>query len=218
MDTKAAFSSEQWIANLNWRYATKKFDPTKKIPSDTWAALEKSIMLSPSSYGLQPWKFLVIQNSELRKQLAPVTYNQPQVEQCSQFVVLCAKKRLTISDIDYFINEISKTRGVPHSELQDFSAMMKGTIQSKTDAELEAWNTRQVYIALGTLLTSAAALGIDACPMEGFDPTAYSKILDLDSTNFKPIVLCALGYRDSKDWLANAKKVRFDRSQVLETR
>lgn len=201
---------------LNWRYATKRFDPSKKISERDWHTLEESLRKSPSSFGLQPWKFIVVKNPDLRKQLQPNSWNQPQIVEASHLVVICAKKEVTHSDVDTFLNSISLTRNVPVSALQDYGGMMKGFLERlASQGTSEAWATHQAYLALGMLLATAAALKIDACPLEGINAVAYDEILNLNQSGYCTKVACALGYRSSEDASASYIKVRYSREQVL---
>lgn len=210
--------NNQLLESLNWRYATKQFDPDRKINSEDWQTLEEALRLSPSSYGLQPWKFLVIGNPELRKQLQPLSYGQSQITDASHLVVLATRTNLTEADADAHIAKIAETTGAPADALAPLRGMMVGGIVAgKNEQERKEWAFNQTYIALGNLLTSAALLGIDACPMEGFSREEYDKILSLPGQDLHSAVVVTLGYRSSEDKYGNAPKVRFDREQVIQT-
>lgn len=201
---------------LAWRYATKRFDPTKKISQKDWHTLEESLRLSPSSFGLQPWKFLVIKNPEVRTQLQPNSWNQPQVVEASHLIVIAAKKEVTHLDVDTFLASISETRKVPVTALQDYGNMMKGFLDNlAAQGTCEEWSTRQAYLALGMLLSTAAILKIDACPLEGINPVIYDEILNLNQSGYSTKVACALGYRSSDDAAASYNKVRYPRAEML---
>jgi len=201
---------------LTWRYATKRFDPTKKISQKDWHTLEESLRLSPSSFGLQPWKFIVVKNPEIRKQLQPSSWNQPQVVEASHLIVIAAKKEVSHLDVDKFLNSISETRNVPVAALQDYGGMMKGFLDTlATQGSCEAWSTRQTYLALGMLLSTAALLKIDSCPLEGINPVVYDEILNLNQSGYSTKVACALGYRSSEDAAASYTKVRYPRAEML---
>jgi len=203
------------LAALRFRYATKAFDPARKIPAETWNAIEKSLVLAPSSFGLQPWKFLVIDAAEIREKLKAASWNQPQLTDASHLVVLTARTDLTQADIDSWIARLSEIQGTPIEALAGLSGMISSFSSSMTPAEKQAWNTRQVYIALGQLMTSAAVLGIDSCPLEGISPADYDTILGLSGTGYATAVACALGYRSPEDKYAAAPKARFPDAQVL---
>jgi nitroreductase len=201
---------------LSWRYATKRFDPSKKISKEDWHTLEESLRLSPSSFGLQPWRFINVKSSDIRAKLRPNSWNQPQIVEASHLVVIAAKKEVTHHDVENYLSLVSSVRGVPASALQDYGNMMKGFLDNlASQGACEDWSTRQAYLALGILLSSAAALKVDTCPLEGINPVAYDEILNLNQTGYSTKVACALGYRSSEDAAASYTKVRYPRAQVV---
>lgn len=206
---------EELINQLHWRYAVKAFDPERKIDSETWFALEQSLVLSPSSFGLQPWRFVVITDPTTKSKLPAISWGQSQPKDCSHMVVLAARKHLDESYVDQYIDSIAKARGVSPENLGGYRSVILGSLKSNPN-EIFNWNSRQVYIALGQLMTAAAVLGIDACPMEGLDMDAYNKLLGFESGDYKIVVGCAVGYRHAEDKYAQAKKVRFPTTQVVE--
>jgi nitroreductase len=202
---------------LNWRYAVKKFDPTKKIAPADWTTLEEAVRLSASSYGLQPWKFIVVTDPAVREKLKPAAWNQSQITDASHLVVFTYKTDITEADVDHFVQVTAAERGMPAEKLAGYRDMMVGDlVKGPRHGTIATWASRQVYIALGTLLTSAAALGIDACPMEGFVPDQFDEILGLKSRGLASVVLTTLGYRAGDDHYAALKKVRFPASEVIE--
>lgn len=203
------------LDQLRWRYATKKFDASKTIPDDTWSALASSLVLTPSSFGLQPWHFFVVRNPEIKESLLPHSWGQTQVTECSHFVVLAAKTSMTEAEIDSFLARTVEIRGGKIDQLNPYRDIMVGFTKNMDDATRLNWAKLQTYIALGQLMTSAAVLGIDACPMEGIVPAEYDKILGLTEKGYTTSVACALGYRSADDKYATAPKVRFDESEVL---
>ena len=207
-------SPQQVIEQLNWRYATKKFDPTKKIPEKTWQALEKTLVLAPSSFGLQPWKFIVVRNPQIRSKLVEHSFGQTQVIDASHLVVLAVKKDLNEADVDEYIKRISEVRQTTIESLQGFANQMKSFLKQAID--LNVWSTRQIYIALGQFMTCAAMLEIDTCPMEGFNPTKYNEILGLTGTRYSCVVLCPAGYRADDDKYSSLPKVRFTKEKVVD--
>lgn len=209
-------NSEILLEQLNWRYATKQFDPARKISEKDWSSLEEALRLTPSSGGLQPWNFVVVTDPAVRAKLLPAAYGQAQVTDASHLVVLTAKKNLTEADVDAFIGYVAKTRGIPTESLAPYRGMLvSGIIQTMDENARAAWARNQVYIALGNLLTSAALLGIDACPMEGFDRARFDEILGLNARGLASGVIAAVGYRLPEDKYASAPKVRFPREQIF---
>jgi nitroreductase len=207
------------LQQLNWRYATKKFDPTKKISAADWAVLEEALVLSASSYGLQPWKFIVVTDPALKARLRPASWNQSQVEDCSHHVVFAAQEDVTEADVDRFIARVAEVRGVSMESLAGYRGFMVGDlVQGPRHARIQEWAARQAYIAMGTLLTSAALLGIDACPFEGIEPEKYDEILGLKGTGYATVAACPMGYRATDDKYATAPKVRFAAKDVIDHR
>jgi nitroreductase len=208
---------EALLSQLQWRYATKKFDSTKKIPADLWSALEKALILTPSSFGLQPWKFIVITDPQVRQKLVPVSWNQTQPVDCSHHVVFAVRKAVGEADVDHFVDSIAAVRGVPKESLKGYRDIMAGFAgKAAKEGWLRDWGIRQLYIALGNFMTSAAVLGVDTCPMEGIAPAEYDKILGLEGTEFETVVACAAGYRAADDKYATLPKVRFPAGEVIQ--
>lgn len=204
---------------LNWRYATKVFDSTKKIATDTWATLEESLVLTPSSYGLQPWKFIVIQDKELREQLVPHSWRQRQVADCSHLVVMATKVTMTEADIDANLIRIAEVRGGTPDALAGFRKMLIGDIITGERSQyISTWAKMQAYIALGQFMTACAMLQIDTCPMEGFIADQYDEMLGLKAQGFTTAVLCPAGYRSEDDRYASLPKVRFQTKDIIEHR
>ena len=195
---------------LEWRYATKIFDPAKKIPADVWTALEKALILTPTSYGLQPYHFLIVQDPAKRASLLPHSWGQRQVVDCSHFVVFTARTDMQEADVTRLIAHISSVRGIPAESLNFYRDMMlKDVVHGERGKAAHEWAARQSYIALGNLMTAAALLGVDACPMEGLVPAEYDKILHLNGSGYATVVACALGYRAASDKYAALPKVRY---------
>jgi nitroreductase len=209
-------NAKQLLDRLNWRYATKQFDPNRKISAQDWATIEDALLLTPSSGGLQPWKFIVITDPAVRAKLSPASYGQPQITNASHLVVFAGKKNFSEADVDAFINRTAATRGVAVESLAQYRGMLVGGIvQAMDEKARDAWARNQAYIALGNLLTSAALLGIDACPMEGFDRAQYDEILGLNAQGYASAVIATVGYRVETDPSANAPKVRFPKEQIF---
>ncbi len=209
-------SNETVLQQLQWRYATKKFDAGRKIPDPEWKVLEESLVLTPSSYGLQPWKFFVVGNPETRAKLLPFTYGQMQTIHASHLVVFAIKKSLEEADIDRHLQRIVEVRGGKVENLAGFKKMMLGNLVAPSpDFDIEHWATNQVYIALGQFMAVAAMMGIDTCPMEGFQPAQYDEILGLGKLGYHSVVLAAAGYRSADCKGAALPKVRFKREEVV---
>ncbi|MES2660426.1 MAG: NAD(P)H-dependent oxidoreductase [Verrucomicrobiota bacterium] len=208
-------STDKLLASLRWRYATKKFDPARKIPEKTWDAIEESLVLTPSSFGLQPWKFIVVSDPGVRANLLGESWRQPQVTAASHYVVLTARTDLDASDIDEWMARMVEVQGTTAEAVAPYKGVIEGFAQAMSHEARHAWNIRQAYIALGQLMTSAAVLGIDACPMEGISTAGYDHVLGLEGSGYATVVACALGYRAEDDRAAGIPKARFDRSRVI---
>lgn len=201
---------------LKWRYATKRFDPAKKIPDEVWAALEQSLVLTPSTFGVQPWKFLVIQDPEVRERLVEASWGQSQVADCSHFVVFALHTDLDAAHVDRHIERTTEVQGVPKEALKGYrDAILRSAQQAREEGKLDAWMSHQVYIALGQFMASAALLGVDTCPMEGLVPEKFDEILGLASQGYHTLCACAAGYRAPSDKYAGIPKVRFKTADVV---
>jgi nitroreductase len=208
---------EELTSSLQWRYATKVFDNDKNISPDTWNNLEESLVLTPSSFGLQPWQFITITCPKTKQDLLEHSWHQRQVTDCSHLVVLCARNGMNEDDIDKWLDQLASMRGVSRESLEGYAGMMSGFFGSMDQERTLAWAKNQVYIALGQLMTSAAVLSIDACPMEGIVPAEYDRILGLANSGFTTTVACAMGYRSSDDKYAELPKVRYSANEILKT-
>jgi len=203
------------LKQLSWRYATEKFDPGEKISREDWNTLEQALIATASSFGLQPWHFVIVTSQETKQQLLPVSWQQRQVVECSHLVVFAVKKVLDEAYVQKFLERICEVRGVSLEQLNGLKHALLKTISRQDSAALEAWSARQVYIAMGNLLTSAALLGIDACPMEGIVPQKYDQILGLDKKGYGTLMIAALGYRAADDPASLEPKVRFKAEDVV---
>jgi nitroreductase len=204
------------IEALNWRYAVKKFDPAKKIDATTWSALEQSLLLAPSSFGLQPWKFIVVNDPAIRAKLVGASWGQTQIAEASHLVVFAFNKQIDTAHVEKFLARQIEVRGGDVASLDGYKKMMLGSLEgARAKGYLETWQSRQVYIALGQFMASAALLGVDTCPMEGLDPAQYDQILGLVGTSFTTLCACPAGYRAADDKYATAAKVRFPISEVI---
>jgi len=205
------------LEKLNWRYATKQFDPEKKISEEDWSTLEEALILTPSSYGLQPWKFFVITNQELKDSLVPASYKQTQVADCSHLLVFAVKSSLETSDVDKLIDATVAARNAPPESLDFYKNMIIGdVISGPRSRDVVGWAKLQSYIALGNFMTCAALLEVDACPMEGFVPEMYDEALGLKERGYTTAVLCTAGYRKVDDKHGVAPKVRYPRDERVD--
>ena len=214
MSNGKAVSNETVIQQLKWRYATKKFDATKRISDADWKTLEEVLVLTPSSFGLQPWKFFVVVTPALKEKLVPVSWGQMQVKEASHTLVMAIKKNMNAADITRYVEHTAQVRSVPVESLEKFKQVMVN-FATRPGFEVNAWAKDQVSIALGNFMTAAAMLGIDTCPMEGIDPKKYDEILGLEALGFATVVACPAGYRSSEDKYAATPKVRFDHDDVI---
>ena len=201
--------------DLNWRYATKKFDTSKKISKEDFAQLLEVLRFSPSSYGLQPWKFVIVHDPVLRKKLRPYALDQPQITDADTLIVFCALKTMDEKYVKNYADLIAQVRGVTRESLLGYEQKIVASLKGKSTEAISQWMENQVYIALGIFLSECAHRKIDACPMEGFDSGKFDEILDLPKQGLESVVLCAIGYRSLDDQYARQKKVRFDKKEVF---
>lgn len=201
---------------LRWRYATKRFDPARTIPAETWSSLEESLVLTPSSLGLQPWRFLVVTDAEAKEALSAASYRQTQPRDCSHFVVMAVRRGLDDAHVDRYLARAAEVRGVAVASLDKFRGMIAGSLgKARGDGTLDVWQSHQIYIALGQFMAAAALLGVDTCPMEGIEPSRYDEILRLAGTGYSTVVACAAGYRHPEDKYSTTPKVRFQTEDVI---
>lgn len=209
-------SPQELVEAQKWRYAVKVFDPAKKIPADSWRALEESLVLTPSSYGLQPWKFLVISDPAVRQKLHPLSWKQSQVTDASHYVVFLGRTDITAEDVSRWVARMAEVQKREVASLDAYKGMMLGDlVNGPRHQVIHEWVSRQVYIALGNFMTSAALLGIDTCPMEGIDPAGYDKVLGLEGSGYSTRVACAAGYRSASDKYASTPKVRYAKDELI---
>ena len=201
----------------NWRYATKKFNSKKKVAPSDLELIKEAVRLAPSSYGLQLFKVIIIEDQELKEELVASSYNQNQIIDCSHLFVFCNYTKVLEKDIDLFINTKSKVNKHQVNELQGYGSFLKNNLLKKEPKETSIWTTNQVYIALAHLMTACATLQIDSCPIEGFKAEDYNSILDLNSRHMNAAVIAAVGYRSNSDLTQEQKKVRKSSSLLFET-
>lgn len=206
-----------FLKNQNWRYATKKFDATKKITDADLAFLKEAIRLSTSSYGLQPYKVFIIENPELRAKLVAASYGQAQVADASHLLVFANELNFGAAGIDQFATTICKTRELPLEAIQGYVDYMKGNITGLPEDVRNIWTAKQTYLALGNLLNAAAELHIDVTPMEGFIPEQVNEILGLEKLGLNATLLAPIGYRHTEDATQHHKKVRKSNEELFIT-
>lgn len=205
------------LKNLQWRYATKKFDTTKKVSDEDLYKIKEAVQLSVSSYGLQLYKVLIIENAQIREQLKPLSWNQSQITDASHLFVFCNYTDVSHDAIDFFIKQTAETRNLDLDRLNGYGDFIKSKLAEKSPEETTSWLKSQTYLALGNLLTACAELKIDACPMEGFEPEAYNNILGLDKLGLNAAVIAPIGYRHWDDHTIGQQKVRKPMELLFET-
>tara|TARA_R110000751_G_scaffold76882_4_gene155125 strand:+ start:610 stop:1242 length:633 start_codon:yes stop_codon:yes gene_type:complete len=204
-----------YIENLNWRYATKKFDASKKVSKKDLENLLEATALSASSYGLQPYEILVVEDAAMRSKLQPAAWGQSQITEASHLIVLANQSTFGEELVDDYLNNVSETRGIPSNDLQGYSDFMKSKLMPLSESAKATWTARQTYIALGNLLSAAADLKIDTCPMEGFDSAQFNEMLGLSKRGLNAAVLVAVGYRSKEDKTQHYKKVRKAKENLI---
>lgn len=215
MVIKASSTEHDLSTALRWRYATKKFDEKRKIDAELWSKIEEALILTPSSFGLQPWKFVVITDPVIKAKLPEFSWNQMQVVQCSHLLVICRLANMSEDYVNAYADYVAEVRGMPRESVDMLRNMMLGFLRGASEERLADWMSRQCYIALGNLMTVASDLGVDNCPMEGFSAADYDRILGLTEKGLRSVVACALGYRAADDKYASLKKVRFASEKLL---
>lgn len=203
------------IKSLEWRYATKKFDGAKFLSETQINTLKEAFNLTATSYGLQPVKMVVVQNKKLQERLVEYSWNQQQVAQASHVLILCIQKNMTSEDVENYFNLVKKIRSTPDEILNPFKDYLKKDMKTKSEYDLHTWMKNQAYIALGNLMTVAAAESIDSCPMEGFIPEKYNEVLNLDTYNLKSVLVLPVGFRAEDDYMKDLKKVRKETDEVI---
>ncbi len=204
-----------FIKDANWRYSTKKFDSSKKVSFSDLNTLKEAIRLSVSSYGLQPYKVLIIENSETRALLQPASWGQSQITDASHVIVFATETNFGIDHIDNYITNLAATRGISEESIKGYADFMKMKITELTQEQKDNWTAKQAYLALGNLLNAAAELKIDATPMEGFEPEKYNEILGLKKQNLHAVVVATIGYRHDDDATQNYAKVRKSNEELF---
>ncbi|MDO6820707.1 NAD(P)H-dependent oxidoreductase [Zobellia sp. 1_MG-2023] len=205
-----------YIDHLKWRYATKKFDASKKIAPDNLEKIKEAIQLSASSYGLQLYKVLIIEDPSIREQLKTASWGQDQITDASHLIVFCNYTHVEDVHVDDFLHRTAITQNIEMNNLSDYGNFMKGKIKAMTALESFHWTVRQTYLALGNLLSACAELKIDSCPMEGFEADKYNAILGLTEKGLNAAVVATIGYRSHEDHTQHRPKVRKPLEELFE--
>ncbi|MDX1761159.1 MAG: NAD(P)H-dependent oxidoreductase [Christiangramia sp.] len=205
-----------YIEDLNWRYATKKFDANKDLSQEVLNHLLESIQLSASSYGLQPYEVIVVKDMETREKLKAAAWSQTQITDASYLIVFANLKSVSESYVDSYLDNIASTRNLSREDLKGMEDMIKSTTLQLSPEVQNNWAAKQAYIALGNLLSAAANLKIDTCPMEGFDSDKFDEILGLKDKNLTTAVIAPVGYRSEEDQYQHLTKVRKSKSDLIE--
>lgn len=203
------------INDLKWRYATKKFNPDKKLPKQKVDMLKEAFNLTATSFGLQTVKLIVVENENLRNQLVHFTFGQKQVKDASHLIVICIQDNITDDDVDMYFDDVAETRNTPETILKPYREDLRAMMMDKSIEERQDWSVKQAYIALGNLMTVCAVEKIDACPMEGFMPEKYDEILDLKRKGLMSVLVLPVGYRADDDMFADFEKVRKNLEEVV---
>ena len=206
-----------FLEHQNWRYATKKFDASKIINTEDLNILKEAIRLSSSSYGLQPYKIIIVENPELRAKIQPAAWGQAQIVEASHLIVFANETQIAEKSIDSYVENISITRNIPIASLNGYSAFMKSKIVTLDDSSKNIWASKQTYLAMGNLLNAAAELKIDVTPMEGFVPELVNEILGLEKLGLNASLIATLGYRHTEDDTQHYKKVRKSNEDLFIT-
>ncbi|MBF2707846.1 NAD(P)H-dependent oxidoreductase [Flavobacterium soyangense] len=206
-----------FLETQNWRYATKKFDASKKISTEDLNTLKEAIRLSSSSYGLQPYKVIIVENPELRAQIQPAAWGQSQITDASHLLVFANQTSIGDTDIDTLIQNMSATRGIDKETLSGYQDFMKSNVNGLSEEAKAIWNSKQTYLALANLLNAAAELKIDVTPMEGFVPAKVNEILGLEALGLNASLLATVGYRHEEDATQYYKKVRKSNEELFIT-
>tara|TARA_R110000868_G_scaffold119573_6_gene317520 strand:+ start:1120 stop:1749 length:630 start_codon:yes stop_codon:yes gene_type:complete len=204
------------IEDLKWRYATKKFDATKKISNEDLDKLKEAIQLTATSYGLQLFKVLIIENPETRNLLKPASWGQSQITDASHLLVFCNFSEVTEDHLNHFAAIKSKANNIPMEDLSGYVGFIQSKLGELNADQIDNWTAKQTYIGLANLMNAAAELHIDTCPMEGFDKDQYNQILGLSEKGLSAAVLCPIGYRSEDDASQHAAKVRKSVEDLFE--
>jgi len=203
------------IEALQWRYATKKFDTEKVLSEDKIDILKEAFNLTATSYGLQPLKMLVVRNENLQEKLKEASWHQQQLNTASHVLIICIEDKIDKHFIEQYFKRVKHLRETPDEILNPFKNSLVNSFEAKAKEEIGVWAINQAYLTLGTLLTVCATEGIDACPMEGFEPDKYDDLLNLTEYNLKSVLALPVGYRAKDDMFSEFKKVRRPLQEII---
>lgn len=206
-----------FINDQKWRYATKKFDASKKVSNADLEILKDAIQLSSSSYGLQPYTVFIIDNPEMRTQLQPLAWNQSQITDASHVLVFANNTNFGDAEIDAYIQNVAQTRGIPVESVKGYADFMKMKINALEPEVKSTWTAKQTYLALANLLNAAAELKIDVTPMEGFEPEKVNELLGFNNIGLNASLIATIGYRHEEDATQFYKKVRKSKEELFTT-
>jgi nitroreductase len=206
-----------FLENQNWRYATKKFDATKKVSAEDLKFLKEAIRLAASSYGLQPYKVIFIETADLREKLQPAAWGQSQIVDASHLIVFANMTNFGDTEIDEAIQNLTTNRGLPADTLKGYGDFMKSKISPLPVEKRDTWTAKQTYLALGNLLNAAAEIKIDVTPIEGFEPAQFNEILGLEAMNLNAVLVATIGYRHDADETQHYAKVRKSNEELFLT-
>jgi nitroreductase len=208
---------KQIIEDLNWRYATKQFDASKKLTNEQLETIKESLRLTPSAYGIQPLKFIFVSSPALREEIKEIAFNQGQVVDASHLLIICSYKSIDESYLDAHVDLVTGIRNTPADRAAGFGEFLKKNILKMPDSDIEPWNVHQAYIALGQVLHTCASMRVDATPMEGFNAKKLDELIGLADQNLKSVLLCPIGFRSNEDNYQHLAKVRKTNDQLFET-
>lgn len=204
------------IEDLQWRYATKKFDTTKKLSDEKVGILKEAFNLTATSYGLQPVKLLVVSNAVIKEDLVPMTLHQMQVKDASHVLVFCIEETISPEFVTTYFNLVHRVRNTSEEILKPFKNFLIEDFKKMPMEQVHAWATNQAYLAMGNLLTVCAMERIDSCPIEGFSPQEYDAYFNLKEKGLRSVLVLAVGYRADDDFFSGFKKVRKGVSNIVE--
>lgn len=196
------------IENLEWRYAVKKFDSERILSKEKMELLKQAFNLTATSYGLQPIRMVILKDKELQNRLVSHSFGQQQVAQASHILVICIENVINADFIKNYFERVRRIRNTPDEILEPFLVSLLDSFSKKKTSEIRQWCVNQAYLALGNLLTVCAMEKIDSCPMEGFNPEGYDKLLELPEKGLNSVLVLPVGYRAKDDMFSGFKKVR----------